>query len=154
MIKIVVSEQKLYHRRRTGVVKVYPVSTAKLGTGNQKNSFQTPLGKHRVFAKIGDGMPMFTSFVAREPDGIYSEAAKSDKKDWILSRILWLEGIEIGLNRLGLCDTLERYIYIHGTNEEELIGQPVSHGCIRMRNADIMSLFDQVETGERVLITQ
>ncbi len=152
MIRIVVSQQKLYHRRSTGVVRTYPVSTAENGVGNYEGSFQTPLGKHRVRFKIGGSEPEFTYFVAREAAGLFSEAVKHQRSDWILSRILWLEGMQPGVNKRGRVDTFSRYIYIHGTNEEHLIGQPVSHGCIRMKSGDIMDLFEHVTCGESVLI--
>ncbi len=152
MIKVIVSEQKLYHRRRTGVVCSYPISTALKGVGNQEGSLQTPLGKHRVRAKIGAAVPRLTAFVARKPIAIFNEAIKHQRHDWILSRILWLEGMQTGLNKRGHVDTGRRYIYIHGTNEEDLIGQPVSHGCIRMRNDDVLDLFAHVAEMESVLI--
>lgn len=152
MIKVFVSQQKLYHRRKTGVVKIYPVSTAKNGVGNYEGSFQTPLGKHRLCQKIGGDEPGLTFFVAREPAGLFSEETKHQRKDWILSRILWLEGMQPGVNKRGRVDTFARYIYIHGTNEEHLIGQPVSHGCIRMKNEDIIDLFEHVSCGESVII--
>jgi len=147
-----VSEQMLYHRRKTGVVYAYPISTAANGVGNTENSLQTPLGKHRIFAKIGDGFPPFTYFESREPKGIFKQKNRVDKPDWILSRILWLQGVQAGINKYGRVDTKKRYIYIHGTNEEDRIGLPVSHGCIRMKNADVMQLFEHVCCGELVLI--
>jgi len=152
MIKIVVAEQKLYHHRQTGAVCVYPVSTASKGVGNVEGSFQTPLGKHRVYAKIGEGVMKYTAFSARKAVGLFSEAVKHQRQDWILSRILWLEGLQTGINRRGQCDSRQRYIYIHGTNEEDLIGRPASHGCIRMRNDDVIDLFGHVSCGEVVLI--
>jgi len=152
MIKIVISEQKLYHRRKTGVVYAYPISTAINGVGNTQGSLQTPLGKHRIYAKIGDGLPKNTAFVGREPLGIFCEEIRGFGQDWILSRILWLEGLELGVNRGGQVDSCQRYIYIHGTDEEHLIGTPASHGCIRMRNDDVLDLFEHVQEAERVLI--
>lgn len=152
MIKVVVSEQKLYHRRRTGVVCIYPVSTALKGVGNQEGSLQTPLGKHRIREKIGGKSPEFTAFESRKPVCIFDKTIKHQRKDWILSRILWLEGMQTGLNKRGQVDTCRRYIYIHGTDEEDLIGQPVSHGCIRMRNDDVLDLFSHVSMKEAVLI--
>ena len=152
MIKIVISEQKLYHRRKTGVVCVYPISSASKGTGSELGSLKTPLGKHRVFEKIGEGMPKNTAFIGREPIGIYRDKIRLLRADWILTRILWLEGLESGLNKGGKVDSCQRYIYIHGTNEERLIGLPASHGCIRMRNDDVMNLFEHVSEAERVLI--
>jgi len=152
MIKVVVVEQKLYHHRQTGVVCVYPISTSSQGVGNAEGSFKTPLGKHRVYAKIGEGAVKHTAFSGRKAVGVFSEAVKHQRQDWILSRILWLEGLQVGLNKRGRCDSRQRYIYIHGTNEEDLIGKPASHGCIRMRNDDVIDLFGRVSCGETVLI--
>jgi len=152
MIVISVSEQRLYHRRKTGVWFSYPVSTASLGTGNVRNSYQTPLGRHRIGSKIGEGMPAMTIFRGRQPAGCYLSEPNQKNQDWILSRILWLEGMQTGINRRGHVDTKSRYIYIHGTHAEDEIGTPASHGCIRMRNADILELFEHVHAGEAVLI--
>ena len=152
MIIISVSEQMLYHRRKTGVWYAYPVSTAANGTGNLSGSFQTPLGRHRIAEKIGDGYPLHTAFRTREPFHIYNPDTDDPNRDWILTRILWLSGCETGKNRRGKVDTHNRYIYIHGTHEEGKIGTPASHGCIRMNNEDIMELFDNCITGEVVHI--
>ncbi len=152
MIIISISGQMLYHRRKTGVCHTYPVSTASNGAGNLQGSFQTPLGKHRIAEKIGYGMPLLTAFNAREPFCIYNPETSDPDRDWILTRILWLEGCETGKNRRGPVDTHARYIYIHGTHEENKIGSPASHGCIRMRNEDILELFANVVVGERVCI--
>ena len=152
MIRIIVSEQKLYHRRKTGVIRTYPISTASKGVGNVQGSLQTPLGKHRIYEKIGEHEPKNTVFIGREALGKYTNDIKHMRDDWILSRILWLEGLEQGVNRGGEVDTRTRYIYIHGTDAEDLIGQPASHGCIRMCNDDVIDLFEHVEPGERVLI--
>ncbi len=152
MIWISIREQRLYHRRDCGVWRGYPVSTAARGAGNWRGSLQTPLGEHRIAARIGDGCPPLTAFVGRIPVGIYGPGLESEARDWILTRILWLEGLQTGVNRRGAVDTKSRYIYIHGTHEEEMIGQPASHGCIRMRNADILELFDRVHLFERVRI--
>jgi len=152
MIIISVTDQMLYHRRRTGVFRAYPVSTAASGTGNDSNSMKTPLGLHRICAKIGAGLPPSTAFVGRIPVGIYDSVLDDHSRDWILTRILWLEGMETGINRRGHVDTKSRFIYIHGTHEEEKIGTPASHGCIRMRHADILELFEHVHTGEFVRI--
>jgi lipoprotein-anchoring transpeptidase ErfK/SrfK len=154
MIIVSVREQMLYHRRQSGTWHPYPVSTSANGTGNMRNSFQTPLGKHRIFSKIGEGLPMYTAFIARHPVGIYIPGAEDAYRDWILTRILWLEGLETGRNRRGRVDTRSRYIYIHGTHDEDAIGKPASHGCIRMRNADILELFSHCREGEHVLIRE
>lgn len=142
----------LYHRHKTGVWHAYPVSTAAKGAGNRKGSYQTPLGKHRIDSKIGEGMPLFTAFRAREPFHIYNPETDDPGKDWILTRILWLKGCETGKNRRGKVDTHARYIYIHGTHEEDRIGTPASHGCIRMNSIDLLELFEHVSVGESVNI--
>lgn len=137
------------------VVMTYPVSTAARGVGEQRGSYQTPRGEHIIRAKIGGGQPAGAVFVGRRPTGeVWSEelAAAHPGRDWILSRILWLSGCEPGVNRLGACDTMRRYIYIHGTPDSEPMGVPRSHGCIRMRNADIIALFERVDAGCRVTI--
>lgn len=152
MIIISIGAQMLYHRRRTGVWYAYPVSTASRGSGNLSGSLKTPLGRHRICARIGEDMPEFTAFVGREPIGIFDPDRDDPERDWILSRILWLEGCELGRNRRGPVDTRSRYIYIHGTHEEHRLGSAASHGCIRMANDDVVELFDHVRVGERVVI--
>lgn len=133
----------------------YVVSTALNGPGEKKNSGCTPRGKHIIRAKIGAGQPENTVFIGRRPTGeIYTPelGAQFPKRDWMLSRILWLSGCEVGFNRLGDCDTMQRYIYIHGTPDSEPMGVPLSHGCIRMRNRDVIALFDRVPVGTPVEI--
>jgi len=133
----------------------YAISTALNGAGETKGSGCTPRGRHVVRAKIGEGQAPGTVFVGRRPTGeVWSPelAAQFPERDWILTRILWLSGCEVGQNRLGDCDTMQRYIYIHGTPETEPMGVPLSHGCIRMRNADLVDLFDRVPVGTTVLI--
>ena len=152
MIEIRITDQLLRHHRRSGVWHSYPISSAARGTGNRKDSLQTPLGRHRIAARIGAGMPIFTAFKARQPFTIFDPLHGDPKRDWILSRILWLSGCITGENRRGAVDTFARYIYIHGTHAEALIGQPVSHGCIRMRNTDIIELFEHTHLHETVLI--
>ena len=152
VIIVSVSDQLLHHRRRTGVWQTYPISTAANGTGNEEGSLQTPLGNHRIAEKIGDGLPLLTAFRAREPFCIFNPETDDSNRDWILTRILWLEGIETGRNHHGRVDTKSRYIYIHGTHDEAAISTPCSHGCIRMRNLDILDLFEHTFAGERVKI--
>jgi len=126
---------------------IYSVSTALNGIGQYEGSGQTPLGRFIVRAKIGADLPEGAVLVGRRPTGeIYSEGLSTEfpERDWILTRILWLSGTELGLNRLGRVDTMRRYIYIHGTPDTEAVGVPKSHGCIRMRNQDIISIFDRV----------
>ncbi|MDQ6950143.1 MAG: L,D-transpeptidase [Mariprofundales bacterium] len=151
MIRVDIAGQYLAHRFY-GVWRSYPVSTAKAGKGNLRGSLQTPIGRHHIAAKIGKGMPIRTAFRGRQPVGIYQPTRDDPTQDWILSRILWLAGEQTGQNRRGSVDTWQRYIYIHGTHDEAAIGTPSSHGCIRMRNCDIITLFDRVQPGERVII--
>ena len=156
MIQINISQQRLYLKNSSGVViSQYSISSAKNGLGEQHSSEKTPRGKHIIHQKIGENLPIFTVFRARKPTGeIYSEklAKQFPDRDWMLSRILWLSGIEQGVNCGAEVDTRSRYIYIHGTADEENIGKPVSHGCIRMRNDDVMDLFDRVLMNEMVEI--
>ena len=131
----------------------WPISTAANGPGEQRGSYCTPRGRHIVRARIGAGQPENTVFVRRRPTGeIYSPelAEAHPQRDWILTRILWLSGCEPGFNRLGEVDTMRRYIYIHGCPDTAEIGHPGSHGCVRMRNADIVELFDLVPAGTPV----
>ena len=133
----------------------YVVSTAANGVGCEKDSGCTPLGAHIIRAKIGGDAPANTVFVGRRPTGeIYTPElmAEFPNRDWILTRILWLSGQEVGKNRLGNVDTMQRYIYIHGSPDTTRMGQVGSHGCIRMRNADIIQLFDKVPVGTPVII--
>jgi len=156
-INISISQQRLTLLDALGTVKAsYVISSAANGVGCEKNSGCTPLGAHVVRAKIGGDQPMNTVFVGRRPTGeICTPAlmAEFPDRDWILTRILWLSGREVGKNRLGNVDTMQRYIYIHGTPDSVAVGKPESHGCIRMRNVDIIELFDLVEVGTDVLIT-
>jgi len=152
MIRISITEQTLYHRNIAGVWHAYPISTASKGIGNRKESFQTPLGKHRICQKIGEGEPIMTAFRARQAVGIYQKDIDDSGKDWILSRILWLTGTQTGINKRGRVDSHDRYIYIHGTHDEKHIGTPASHGCIRMRNDDVIHLFERCDIGESVVI--
>lgn len=137
----------------------YPISTAKNGVGELENTGCTPRGQHVISEKFGENLPINSVFIAREFTGeIYSEelAKNFSNRDWILSRILWLDGCEQGKNKgenaQGVCDTKARYIYIHGTPDSEPMGVALSHGCVRMRNADIVALFELVEIGTPVLI--
>ncbi|MGM0767188.1 MAG: L,D-transpeptidase family protein [Pseudomonadota bacterium] len=134
-----------------------PVSTALNGPGERNASGCTPRGKHVIRAKVGAGLPTNSVFVARRPTGeIYSAelAARYPDRDWILSRILWLCGCEPGKNRGSGVDSFRRFIYIHGTPDTEPMGVAKSHGCIRMRNSDVIALFDLVEPGTVVIIDE
>jgi len=138
-------------------IRRYRVSTASKGAGELKDSGCTPRGCHKVRARIGGGMPAGTVFRSRRPTGeCWSEALATaePQRDWILSRILWLSGCEPGRNRLGAVDSMRRYIYIHGTGDDQPMGEPHSHGCIRMRNRDVMELFDLVAVGTEVVIEE
>ncbi|MBK8891591.1 MAG: L,D-transpeptidase [Dechloromonas sp.] len=129
------------------VLREYCISTGKAGVGEVFGSFQTPRGRHLIRAKIGAGAPENTIFVRRRPTGDLWSAEFGrlhPGRDWILTRILWLSGCEPGRNRLGKVDTMRRYVYIHGAPENVQMGMPASHGCIRMRNADIVDLFERV----------
>lgn len=147
-IRISLPRQVLELCDETGaILRSYPVSTAKNGPGERRGSYCTPRGRHIVRAKIGAGAPENTVFVRRRPTGeVYSSelAGRHAGRDWILTRILWLSGCERGFNRLGDVDTMRRYIYIHGSPDEVAMGKPGSIGCIRMRNRDIIELFDLV----------
>jgi L,D-transpeptidase YbiS len=156
-IHISIVEQRLRLLEGERVVFEAPVSTAANGPGEENGSGCTPRGRHTVRAMIGAGSPSGTVFVGRRPTGeIYSEelVQQAEKDDWILSRILWLSGCERGRNRLGRVDSMRRYIYIHGTPDSEPMGTPRSHGCVRMRNDDIITLFDEIQPGTPVLITE
>jgi lipoprotein-anchoring transpeptidase ErfK/SrfK len=155
LIHVGLAEQRLELREGGKPVAVYPVSTARNGPGERRGSGCTPRGWHRVRAKIGAGLPLDTVFVGRRPTGeIYTQelALRHPERDWILTRILWLTGLESGYNRGGECDTLRRFIYIHGCPDTTPVGAPLSHGCIRMRNRDLLALFERVESGDRVFI--
>jgi lipoprotein-anchoring transpeptidase ErfK/SrfK len=139
------------------VLRRYDVSTAKNGAGEHKGSYCTPRGRHVVRAKIGKGQPVNTVFVRRRPTGeIYTPALgeRFPDRDWILTRILWLSGCEPGFNRLGVVDTMQRFIYIHGSPDSVDMGKPGSIGCIRMRNGDLLELFDLVAPGTPVEIVE
>jgi L,D-transpeptidase YbiS len=154
-IVISISRQQLTLLNHNRPEREYPLSTALNGPGEQLNSGCTPRGKHRVRLIIGMDCPLNTVFIGRRASGeIYSHelGLKQPQRDWILTRILWLTGEESGFNRGGACDTLKRYIYIHGTPQSEPMGEPLSHGCIRMRNHDIVELCELVEAGTEVVI--
>lgn len=157
-IKVSVSEQRLSLLDEDGdELRQYPVSTSKYGTGNQNGSEKTPLGLHRIKHKLGGAMPVNEVFIGRVPHGSLDECIERGVElpdDVIMSRIMWLEGMEPGRNQGGYVDTYQRYIYIHGTNHEESIGTPSSIGCIRMRNEDIVDLFRLVDIGSEVLIEE
>ena len=133
------------------------ISTAEKGLGSTKGSDQTPLGAHRIAEKIGAGAPLGTIFKSRQNTGqlvnILTEPGADSPDDYVTSRIMWLDGLEPGQNKGGNVDSHERFIYIHGTGEEGKLGKPASHGCIRMRNKDVIELFDRVRENTLVYIT-
>lgn len=133
------------------------ISTGKNGFGNQSGSGQTPIGWHQIRAKIGENCPDNSVFVGRRPTGErYTEklARMQPDRDWILTRILWLSGCQTGFNRLRDCDSMRRYIYIHGTPETEPMGVAKSHGCIRMRNPELIQTFESMAIGSKVFISE
>ena len=157
-IRIKVSDQKLYLLNEQGVAeREYPVSTSKYGVGSENGSHKTPLGLHRIKDKVGGAMPINMVMVGREPKGLLEDCIEQGVElpdDVITSRIMWLEGMEPGKNQGGHVDTYNRYIYIHGTSEEDRIGTPASIGCIRMLNRDVVELYRLVDTGTEVLIEE
>lgn len=154
-IEISVAQQTLIAKVTEDRSLIYSIASAKNGVGQQFGSECTPLGQHYVRAKVGAGQVANTIFVGRRASGeIYTEelAKQQPNRDWILSRILWLSGNEVGHNRLSSVDTMRRFIYIHGAPDSHAMGVPSSHGCIKMRNQDIIELFDRVEPGTPVSI--
>lgn len=157
LIIINIAEQRLDFFEDQRLIMDCVVATARKGAGEQRGSEQTPRGWHQIRARIGAGLPLNTIFVGRRPTGeIYSPQLRLNypQRDWILTRILWLSGLEIGRNRFGAVDTMARYIYIHGCPDEDPIGIPSSHGCIRMRNHEIIEFFERVTVGARVNIIE
>jgi len=156
-IRIDLARQRLELLEGGRAVVAYAVSTATHGPGEREGSQQTPRGLHEIRAKIGAGAPEGAVFQGRRPTG---EICTPDRvraepdRDWILTRILWLRGREPGRNRGAAVDSMRRYIYIHGTPDEASLGTPASHGCIRMRNADVIDLFERVEVGLAVEIVE
>lgn len=157
IVLIDIEQQKLRLYQNGQIAREYPISSASNGVGSQEHSFKTPLGVHRVAQKIGGGAASGTIFRGRVSTGEISNIITTDltsEKDYITSRILWLEGLEPGKNKGKGVDSFQRYIYIHGTAEEGRIGRPASKGCIRMRNADVIELYDLLEAGTLVDILE
>jgi len=156
LLHVVPSAQQLLLYRGGNLTRSYRIATSRYGLGEQSNSYKTPCGWHVIRAKIGARCALNAVFVSRRPTGeIYSAelAQQYPSRDWILSRILWLSGLEKGKNRLGEVDTMRRYIYIHGTPDDQLLsGEPSSHGCIRMSSLDIIELFGLVDIGNKIFI--
>ena len=160
LIFVSTQQQKLYLNTVKSDIKQYIISTSFLGTGNKSGSHQTPLGIHHISEKFGDNAPLGTIFKARTNTGkiatILTNANQQSNADNITSRILWLSGLEEGVNKGSHnntnIDSYDRYIYIHGTDEEGKLGTPSSHGCIRMRNTDVIALYEQAPIGTLVII--
>lgn len=156
LIEVDVKTQTLCLKDDSGrVVMQTRISTGRKGVGEVNGSEQTPRGWHKIRAKIGAGEPANTVFVARRPTGeVYVPEMRVTypDRDWILTRILWLSGLEPGKNRLGKVDTMRRFIYIHGCPDDDPMGVPGSRGCVKMRNSDLIELFERVPVGTRVHI--
>ena len=153
ILYVSVQRQSLFHLRRRRLLNVYPVATSSRGLGAETDSYRTPEGLHRISDKVGDEVPPLGILKDRVYTG---ELADLDfagvDKDWITSRVLWLDGLEPGLNKGGSVDSHDRFIYIHGTANERSVGTPSSMGCIRMCNADVIKLYDAVPVGALVVI--
>lgn len=156
-LHISLADQCLYGFADGQLLLRLPVSTALNGAGERSGSNCTPRGRHQVRAKIGEGLPLGAVLRGRRWTGeVWSSELHQQfpGRDWILTRILWLSGCEPGINRLGAVDTFRRYIYLHGTPEREPMGVPLSHGCVRLRNADLLTLFPRVPLHCAVLIDE
>ena len=153
VLYVSIARQMMYHVRSGSLLNSYPISTARNGLGTQRDSYRTPTGLHQIGEKIGDGVPLYGILKDRRSTGALANPAYANEdQDLITTRILWLDGLEPGHNRGGNVDTRHRSIYIHGTASEHLIGQPVSHGCIRMCNHDVLELFERVHVGALVVV--
>jgi lipoprotein-anchoring transpeptidase ErfK/SrfK len=144
-IHISVRKQRLTLKSGGKTLEVYPVSTSRFGLGTEEGSMKTPTGRFRISEKIGDGMPVGTVFKSRRPVKVTKKLLRD--QDLVMTRILWLDGLDPEN-----ANTHERFIYIHGTNHEESLGEPASHGCIRMGNSDLLDLFERVEIDTQVAI--
>ena len=150
LVRIAASTLQFYDKRQ--LVKSYTISTSRRPPSNIKNSFGTPRGLHEIAERIGGEQPIGMVFKSRVPTGRHYREVPGDNPDLVTSRILWLRGLEPGVNRGGDVDTYERYVYVHGTNHEDRIGEPLSGGCVVMRNADIIELHERVRAGDWVWI--
>ena len=150
-----ITEQKMYYIKEGGIVRTYVISSSSYGVGNKAGSNKTPIGLHKVKQKFGEETPINGKMIGRVFYGdiatIYTDNTKS-KTDDVCSRILWLVGLEEGLNKGEGIDSYNRYIYIHGTSEEGRLGKPASHGCIRMKNKEVIELYDKIKIGTLVLV--
>jgi L,D-transpeptidase YbiS len=146
-VHISIRDQRLTLKEGETLIRTYPVSTSRFGIGTEEGSMKTPIGRFRVAEKIGDGLPSDTVFQSRVP--LKADDPLPPTEDLVMSRILWLDGLDEHNT-----NTRERFIYIHGTKHEDKIGNPASHGCVRMRNADVIELFDLVDVGAPVVIEE
>ena len=155
LLFVSIKKQKMYRIKNKIIIEEFIISTSEYGVGNKYGSNKTPVGLHRVKEKYGSETPIYGRMVGRKFTGeiakIYTDKTKS-KTDDVTSRIFWLEGLETGINSGKNIDSFKRYIYIHGTSEEGRLGNPASHGCIRMRNKEVIDLFKVIEVGTLVLI--
>ena len=155
IIFVSIEKQKLYHIKNNTIISEFIISSSAYGTGNKEGSNKTPLGLHKVKEKYGDNTPINGRMKGRVYYGeiakIYKDSTKS-KTDDVTTRILWLEGLEQGKNKGEKIDSFKRYIYIHGTSEEGRLGTPASHGCIRMKNKEVLELYEKIKIGTLVLI--
>ena len=155
LLFVSIKEQKMYHIKNKNIINEFIISTSEYGIGNKSGSNKTPTGIHRVKKKYGNNTPIYGQMIGRIFTGeiatIYTDTRRSPTDD-ITSRILWLEGLEEGINKGEGIDSFKRYIYIHGTSEEGRLGMPASHGCIRMKNKEVIDLFKLIEVGTLVLI--
>ena len=155
LLYVDIESQSLLHIEKGTVLKVYSISSSVYGTGSKENSFKTPLGKHEIYKKLGSNLPTNAILKGRVWNGSIADIIKEPIDtdfDHVTSRIMWLDGLEEGLNKGKGIDSRKRFIYIHGTAEEGLIGKPASDGCIRMYNDDVIELFDLVDEKAQVWI--
>ena len=155
LLYVDIDKQSMIHLNKGKIQNVYPISSSSYGTGSKENSFKTPLGKHEIYKKIGYNLPENAILKGRVWNGAIADIIKEPIDtdfDHVTSRILWLDGLEIGKNKGKGIDSRNRFIYIHGTAEEGLIGKPASDGCIRMYNSDVIKLFDLVDEKAQVWI--
>ena len=152
VLYVSVRSQRMYHVRGRMIQQEYIISTSSKGLGQVQDSYRTPTGLHYVRERIGEGLPPWSVIKERVCTGELADSCRDTAADLITSRILWLSGMESGLNKGGQVDSYDRWIYIHGTADECSLGDPSSHGCIRMRNRDVIALFDKIPVGALVVI--
>jgi lipoprotein-anchoring transpeptidase ErfK/SrfK len=152
VLYVSVRSQRMYHVQGRRMLAEYTISTAAKGLGGEQDSYRTPTGLHYVRERHGGGLPAWSILQDRQPSGEIADSTATATRDVITSRILWLSGMESGLNEGGQVDSYARWIYIHGTADEASLGTPSSHGCIRMRNRDVIGLYDRIPIGALVVI--